>query len=184
MASFKVVQKIASVTGNATSGSIALMSGYLRVTPAGGDAFVEVGTDPTAADDSSIYVPQKSPIVFKEKVASSNIVGVTTADASTTFTFPTGMESPFAVGDTIEVTGATGFNTTSATVTQNIPPNPTGSHGFDASQSGKVVIGVASSDKTTSATATASLRRVVLVDVATSGSTKTHVSEVQIVGDF
>ena len=67
MASFKVVQKIASVTGNATSGSIALKSGYLRVTPAGGDAFVEVGTDPTAADDSSIYVPQKSPVVFKGK---------------------------------------------------------------------------------------------------------------------
>ena len=50
MAAFKVVQKIASVSGNATSGSIALKSGYLRVTPAGGDAFVEVGTDPTAAD--------------------------------------------------------------------------------------------------------------------------------------
>ena len=48
MAAFKVVQKIASVTGNATSGSIALKSGYLRVTPAGGDAFVEVGTNPTA----------------------------------------------------------------------------------------------------------------------------------------
>ena len=180
MASFKVVQKIASVTGNATSGSIALKSGYLRVTPAGGDAFVEVGTDPTAADDSSIYVPQKSPIVFKEKVASSNIVGVTTADASTTFTFPTGMESPFAVGDTIEVTGATGFNTTSATVTQNIPANY-GSSGFDASQSGKVVIGVGSSDKTTAAI-TGELRRVVKVAVRASG--KTHISEVQITGDF
>ena len=180
MASFKVVQKIASVTGNATSGSIALKSGYLRVTPAGGDAFVEVGTDPTAADDSSIYVPQKSPIVFKEKVASSNIVGVTTADASTTFTFPTGMESPFAVGDTIEVTGATGFNTTSATVTQNIPANY-GSSGFDASQSGKVVIGVGSSDKATAAI-TGELRRVVKVAVRASG--KTHISEVQITGDF
>jgi len=180
MASFKVVQKIASVTGNATSGSIALKSGYLRVTPAGGDAFVEVGTDPTAADDSSIYVPQKSPIVFKEKVASSNIVGVTTADASTTFTFPTGMESPFAVGDTIEVTGTTGFNTTSATVTQNIPANY-GSSGFDASQSGKVVIGVGSSDKATAAI-TGELRRVVKVAVRATG--KTHISEVQITGDF
>jgi len=180
MASFKVVQKIASVTGNATSGSIALKSGYLRVTPAGGDAFVEVGTDPTAADDSSIYVPQKSPIVFKEKVASSNIVGVTTADASTTFTFPTGMESPFAVGDTIEVTGTTGFNTTSATVTQNIPANY-GSSGFDASQSGKVVIGVGSSDKATAAI-TGELRRV--VKVAVRGTGKTHISEVQITGDF
>ena len=180
MASFKVVQKIASVTGNATSGSIALKSGYLRVTPAGGDAFVEVGTNPTAADDSSIYVPQKSPIVFKEKVASSNIVGVTTADASTTFTFPTGMESPFAVGDTIEVTGTTGFNTTSATVTQNIPANY-GSSGFDASQSGKVVIGVGSSDKATAAI-TGELRRVVKVAVRATG--KTHISEVQITGDF
>ena len=180
MAAFKVVQKIASVTGNATSGSIALKSGYLRITPAGGDAFVEVGTDPTAADDSSIYVPQKSPIVFKEKVASSNIVGVTTADASTTFTFPTGMESPFAVGDTIEVTGTTGFNTTSATVTQNIPANY-GTSGFDASQSGKVVIGVGSSDKATAAI-TGELRRVVKVAVRASG--KTHISEVQITGDF
>ena len=180
MASFKVVQKIASVTGNATSGSIALKSGYLRVTPAGGDAFVEVGTDPTAADDSSLYVPQKSPIVFKEKVASSNIVGVTTAAASTTFTFPTGMESPFAVGDTIEVTGTTGFNTTSATVTQNIPANY-GSSGFDASQSGKVVIGVGSSDKATAAI-TGELRRV--VKVAVRGTGKTHISEVQITGDF
>ena len=180
MASFKVVQKIASVSGNATSGSIALKSGYLRVTPAGGDAFVEVGTDPTPSDDSSIYVPQKSPTVFKEKVASSNIVGVTTADASTTFTFPTGMESPFAVGDTIEVTGTTGFNTTSATVTQNIPANY-GTSGFDASQSGKVVIGVGSSDKATAAI-TGELRRVVKVAVRASG--KTHISEVQITGDF
>ena len=180
MASFKVVQKIASVSGNATSGSIALKSGYLRVTPAGGDAFVEVGTDPTATDDSSIYVPQKTSTVFKEKVASSNIVGVTTADASTTFTFPTGMESPFAVGDTIEVTGTTGFNTTSATVTQNIPANY-GSSGFDASQSGKVVIGVGSSDKATAAI-TGELRRVVKVAVRASG--KTHISEVQITGDF
>ena len=180
MAAFKVVQKIASVTGNATSGSIALKSGYLRVTPAGGDAFVEVGTSPTAADDSSIYVPEKSPIVFKEKVASSNIVGVTTADASTTFTFPTGMESPFAVGDTIEVTGTTGFNTTSATVTQNIPANY-GTSGFDASQSGKVVIGVGSSDKATAAI-TGELRRV--VKIAVRGTGKTHISEVQITGDF
>ena len=65
MAAFKVVQKIASVNGNATSGSIALKSGYLRVTPAGGDAFVEVGTNPTATDDSSIYVPQKTSLVLK-----------------------------------------------------------------------------------------------------------------------
>ena len=180
MAAFKVVQKIASVTGNATSASIPLKSGYIRVTPAGGDAFVEIGTSPTATDDSSIYVPVKIATVFKEKVASSNIVGVTTSDHVTTFTFPTGMESPFAVGDTVEVTGTTGFNTTSAVVTQNIEPNY-GTSGFESSQSGKVSIGVGSSDKST-ATITGELRKV--VKVAVRGSGKTHISEVQIVGDF
>ena len=181
MAAFKVVQKISSVTGS-NSATIALKSGYIRVTPVA-DSFIEVGTGAEATSDSSLFVPPDTSVVFKERVSSSDIVGITTADATTTFTFATGMESPFAVGDTIEVTGATGFNTTSASVTQIIPANY-GTSGFESSQSGKVVIGVGSSDKTTSATATASLRRVVLVDVATSGSTKTHVSEVQIVGDF
>ena len=182
MAAFKVVQKIASVTGNATSASIPLKSGYIRVTPVA-DSFIEVGTGAEATSDSSLFVPADTSVVFKERVSSSDIVGITTADATTTFTFASGMESPFAVGDTIEVTGATGFNTTSASVTQIIPANY-GTSGFESSRSGKVVIGVGSSDKTTSATATASLRRVVLVDVATGGSTKTHISEVQIVGDF
>ena len=181
MAAVKVVQKISSVTGS-NSATIALKSGYIRVTPVA-DSFIEVGTGAEATSDSSLFVPADTSVVFKERVSSSDIVGITTADATTTFTFATGMESPFAVGDTIEVTGATGFNTTSASVTQIIPANY-GTSGFESSQSGKVVIGVGSSDKTTSATATASLRRVVLVDVATSGSTKTHISEVQIVGDF
>ena len=181
MAAFKVVQKISSVTGS-NSATIALKSGYIRVTPVA-DSFIEVGTGAEATSDSSLFVPADTSVVFKERVSSSDIVGITTADATTTFTFATGMESPFAVGDTIEVTGTTGFNTTSASVTQIIPANY-GTSGFESSQSGKVVIGVGSSDKTTSATATASLRRVVLVDVATSGSTKTHISEVQIVGDF
>ena len=181
MAAVKVVQKISSITGS-NSATIALKSGYIRVTPVA-DSFIEVGTGAEATSDSSLFVPADTSVVFKERVSSSDIVGITTADATTTFTFSTGMESPFAVGDTIEVTGATGFNTTSASVTQIIPANY-GTSGFESSQSGKVVIGVGSSDKTTSATATASLRRVVLVDVATSGSTKTHISEVQIVGDF
>ena len=82
MAAFKVVQKIASVTDNATSASIPLKSGYLRVTPAGGDAFVEVGTNPTATDDSSLFVPVDTPTVFKESVASIQTVSVTNASAA------------------------------------------------------------------------------------------------------
>ena len=57
MAAFKVVQEITSLDGNATSDPISLKSGYLRVTPAGGDAFVSVGSNPTATDNQSIFVP-------------------------------------------------------------------------------------------------------------------------------
>ena len=178
MAAFKVVQKIASVTGNATSASIPLKSGYLRVTPAGGDAFVEVGTNPTATDDSSLFVPVDTPTVFKESVASIQTVSVTNASAAIKFGFPSGTEAPFVVGDTVAVTGCepSGINTTSASVTAVTGPDP-----INGVQSGTVTLNYG--DANLSATdAVGEIRRV--VKVAVRGSGKTHISEVQIVGDF
>ena len=67
-----------------------------------------------------------------------------------------------------------------ALVTGIVPINY-GSSGFESSQSGGVTIGVGSSDKATAAI-TGELRRVVKVAVRASG--KTHISEVQITGDF
>ena len=178
MAAFKVVQKIASVSGNATSGSIALKSGYLRVTPAGGDAFVEVGSNPTATDDSSIYVPQKTSLVFKESVASCQTTSVTNASAAIKFGLPSGTEAPFVVGDTVQVTGCapSGINTTSASVSAVTGPDP-----INGVQSGTVTLNYG--DANLSATdAVGEIRKV--VKVAVRGSGKTHISEVQIVGDF
>ena len=178
MAAFKVVQKIASVTGNATSASIPLKSGYLRVTPAGGDAFVEVGTNPTATDDSSLFVPIDTPTVFKESVASIQTASVTNASAAIKFGFPSGTEAPFVVGDTVQVTGCapSGINTTSASVTAVTGPDP-----INGVQSGTVTLNYG--DANLSATdAVGEIRRV--VKVAVRGSGKTHISEVQIVGDF
>ena len=178
MAAFKVVQKIASVSGNATSASIPLKSGYLRVTPQGGDAFVEVGTNPTATDDSSIYVPQKTPTVFKESVASVQTISVTNASGAIKFSLPAGTEAPFVVGDTVAVTGCApaGINTTSASVTAVTGPDP-----INGVQSGTVTLGYG--DANLAATdAVGEIRKV--VKVAVRGSGKTHISEVQIVGDF
>ena len=178
MAAFKVVQKIASVTGNATSGSIALKSGYLRVTPAGGDAFVEVGSNPTATDDSSIYVPQKTPTVFKESVASVQTISVTNASGAIKFSLQAGTEAPFVVGDTVQVTGCapSGINTTSASVSAVTGPDP-----INGVQSGTVTLNYG--DANLSATdAVGEIRKV--VKVAVRGSGKTHISEVQIAGDF
>jgi len=178
MAAIKVVQKIASVSGNATSGSIALKSGYLRVTPAGGDAFVEVGSNPTATDDSSIYVPQKTSLVFKESVASCQTTSVTNAAAAIKFGLPSGTEAPFVVGDTVQVTGCapSGINTTSASVSAVTGPDP-----INGVQSGTVTLNYG--DANLSATdAVGEIRKV--VKVAVRGTGKTHISEVQIVGDF
>ena len=180
MAAFKVVQKIASVTGNATSGSIALKSGYLRVTPAGGDAFVEVGSNPTATDDSSIYVPQKTSLVFKESVASCQTTSVTNAAAAIKFGLPSGTEAPFVVGDTVQVTGCapSGINTTSASVSAVTGPDP-----INGVQSGTVTLNYG--DANLSATdAVGEIRRVVKVDVSQVGTNKVHITEVQNAGGF
>ena len=178
MAAFKVVQKIASVTDNAPSASIPLKSGYLRVTPAGGDAFVSVGTNPTAPANQRIFVHIDTPTVFKESVASIQTASVTNASAAIKFGFPSGIEAPFVVGDTVAVTGCApaGINTTSASVTAVTGPDP-----INGVQSGTVTLGYG--DANLSATdAVGEIRRV--VKVAVRGSGKTHVSEVQIVGDF
>ena len=178
MAAFKVVQKIATVTGNATSGSIALKSGYLRVTPAGGDAFVSVGSNPTATDNQSIFVPIDTPTVFKESVASIQTVSVTNASAAIKFGFPSGIEAPFVVGDTVAVTGCApaGINTASASVTAVTGPDP-----INGVQSGTVTLGYGDANLTAT-DAVGEIRKV--VKVAVRGTGKTHISEVQIVGDF
>jgi len=178
MAAFKVVQEITSLDGNATSDPISLKSGYLRVTPAGGDAFVSVGSNPTATDNQSIFVPIDTPTVFKESVASIQTVSVTNASAAIKFGFPSGIEAPFVVGDTVAVTGCApaGINTTSASVTAVTGPDP-----INGVQSGTVTLGYG--DANLAATdAVGEIRKV--VKVAVRGSGKTHISEVQIVGDF
>ena len=178
MAAFKVVQEITSLDGNATSDPISLKSGYLRVTPAGGDAFVSVGSNPTATDNQSMFVPIDTPTVFKESVASIQTVSVTNASAAIKFGFPSGIEAPFVVGDTVAVTGCApaGINTTSASVTAVTGPDP-----INGVQSGTVTLGYG--DANLAATdAVGEIRKV--VKVAVRGSGKTHISEVQIVGDF
>ena len=178
MAAFKVVQEITYLDGNATSDPISLKSGYLRVTPAGGDAFVSVGSNPTATDNQSIFVPIDTPTVFKESVASIQTVSVTNASAAIKFGFPSGIEAPFVVGDTVAVTGCApaGINTTSASVTAVTGPDP-----INGVQSGTVTLGYG--DANLAATdAVGEIRKV--VKVAVRGTGKTHISEVQIVGDF
>ena len=178
MAAIKVVQEITSLDGNAVSDPIALKSGYLRVTPAGGDAFVSVGTNPTATDNQSLFVAIDTPTVFKERVSSIQTASVTNASGAIKFGLVSGIEAPFDVGDIVSVTGCApaGINTTSATVSAVSGPDV-----INGVQSGTVTLNYG--DANLSATdAVGEIRR--LVKVAVRGTGKTHISEVQIVGDF
>ena len=178
MAAIKVVQEITSLDGNAVSDPIALKSGYLRVTPAGGDAFVSVGTNPTATDNQSLFVAIDTPTVFKERVSSIQTASVTNASGAIKFGLVSGIEAPFDVGDIVSVTGCapSGINTTSATVSAVTGPDV-----INGVQSGTVTLNYG--DANVSATdAVGEIRRQ--VKVAVRGSGKTHISEVQIVGDF
>ena len=137
MAAIKVVQEITSLDGNGVSDPIALKSGYLRITPAGGDAFVSVGTNPTATDNQSLFVAIDTPTFLKERVSSIQTSSVTNASGAIKFGLASGIEAPFAVGDIVSVTGCApaGINTTSATVSAVTGPDP-----INGDQSGKFLV--------------------------------------------
>ena len=180
MASIKVAQKVTSLTGTG-SATIALKSGYIRVTPVGAvgvGATVEVGTNASVTNNSSLFVASNDSVVFKERVASIQTASVTNASAAIKFGFSSGLEAPFIVGDTVEVTGCapSGINTSLATVSAVTGPDP-----INGVQSGTVTLNYG--DANLSATdAVGEIRKV--VKVAVRGTGKTHISEVQIVGDF
>ena len=128
--------------------------------------------------NQSLFVAIDSPTVFKESVASCQTTSVTNASAAIKFGLPSGTEAPFVVGDTVQVTGCapSGINTTSASVTAVTGPDP-----INGVQSGTVTLGYG--DANLSATdGVGEIRKVVKVAVRATG--KTHISEVQIVGDF
>ena len=175
MSALKVTQKIAKLGSTGKAGPIALKSGYLRFVVKA-DAHIEVGMDPTVSTTNSLFVASGESVILKESVASAPTVGVTNASAAIKFDLHDGMDSPFAVGDKVAVTGCSpaGINTTAAEVTAVTGPTPfSGIHGQQ--------ITLNYGDANLAATdAEGEIRKVVYADVNCSGNV--HISEVQIVG--
>ena len=186
MASIKVAQKVNSLSIPASgigSVTMALKSGYIRVTPSGAvglGATVEVGTDASVTDNNSLFIPANDSVVFKERVSSIQTASVTNASGAIKFGFASGIEAPFAIGDTVEVTGCApaGINTTSATVSAVTGPDP-----INGIQSGTVTLNYG--DANLSATdAVGEIRRTVVVDVIGVPNMDVHIIEVQNAGGF
>lgn len=90
----------------------------LRVAAIGANAFVAIGTEPTATLND-YCVPSGTAATLAIDNGSARVVGVTTG-ATTYITFPEGQASPFGVGDYVSLTATnqTYYNFTHAPVVE------------------------------------------------------------------
>ena len=105
-----------SFVTSTTSSKSAAFSGRtntLRVVATGANAFVAIGTEPTATS-SDYCVPSGTSATLAIDNGSARIVGVTTGATVTYLTFPEGQSSPFGIGDyvTLTATGQSYYNFT------------------------------------------------------------------------
>ena len=100
-----------------TSSAFSVQSNVLRVVAVGGDAFIAVGGNPSAAT-TDYYVPTGGAATLALTKASNRVVGVTTG-VTTIVTVPEGTQVPFGVGDYVTLTanGQSYYNFTHQEVT-------------------------------------------------------------------
>lgn len=175
MSAFKIVQKVAKVSGGSTSNPISLQSGYIRIAPEA-DAYIEIGYTPTISTSTSLWLKAGEVVVVKESVRSQGVVGVTTG-STTTISLPSGTGSSVEVGDYVALTGIqpSGINTTFAQVLSILSTDPRNGY-----QSDRVVLNWNTSAITGVITATSAAEIRKAVKIATSSGGDTHITEVQI----
>jgi hypothetical protein len=97
-----------SFTTSTTSSKSAAFSGRtntLRLVATGANAFVAIGTEPTATT-SDYCIPSGTSATLAIDNGSARIVGVTTG-TTTYVDFPEGQASPFGIGDYVSLTAST-----------------------------------------------------------------------------
>jgi len=103
----------------AKSSAFSGRSNTLRVVATGANAFVAIGTEPTATL-SDYCVPSGTAATLAIDNGSARVVGVTTGATTTYINFPEGQTSPFGVGDYVSLTASnqTYYNFTHAPVVE------------------------------------------------------------------
>jgi hypothetical protein len=173
----KFVQEIEHLeitnTGFTTSTSIALQTGYLRIST-NVDCHVAIGTNPEAST-SSFFIAQGKSEILKEKVARQKISGITTG-SSTSINFGQNYGNPFVVGDCLTIQNAypSGINTTHNLITAILENPNTGESTIVIDFDSTSITGVA----VTNATAAKSIKVSGLACGSITGMV--YISEVQI----
>lgn len=105
-------------TSSTKSAAISGRSNTLRIVATGANAFVAIGTEPTATLND-YCIPSGTSATLAIDNGSARVVGVTTG-TTTYITFPEGQASPFGIGDYVTLTASnqTYYNFTHAPVIQ------------------------------------------------------------------
>jgi len=175
MSAFKIVQKVAKLSGISTSEPISLQSGYIRIAPEA-DTYIEIGYTPTISTSSSLWLKAGETVIVKESVRSQSISGIVTG-SSTIVTLPSGTTSSVSVGDYVSLSGIepSGINTVFAEVSNILSTDPRNGY-----QSDRVVLNWDTSSITGIITTTSSAEIRKSIKVAADSGGATHITEVQI----
>jgi hypothetical protein len=93
---------VAISTSSTKSSAFSGRSNVLRVVASGANAFVAIGTEPTATL-SDYCIPSGTAATLAINNGSTRVVGVTTG-TTTYINFPEGQVSPFGIGDYVSLT--------------------------------------------------------------------------------
>lgn len=112
----KIIQTFPKLTATAStaslSSSIAMKSGYIRVSTGTTGAHVAIGTNPTATS-SDFHLPPYAAEVIKERIARQKISGITTG-TTTVIQFDNNAGNAFLIEDYVTIDGVSspaGINT-------------------------------------------------------------------------
>ncbi len=95
---------VSTSTVAAATTSFPIQSDTLRVVALGANAFVSVGTNPTATL-ADYLIPAGTSATLALTKASQRVIGITTG-TTTVITCPEGTQMPFGVGDKVTLSGA------------------------------------------------------------------------------
>ena len=95
----------ATSTTSAKSAAFSGRSNTLRIVATGANAFVAIGTEPTATL-GDYCVPSGTSATLAIDNGSARVSGVTTGATTTYIDFPEGQASPFGIGDYVSLTAS------------------------------------------------------------------------------
>ena len=161
--------------------SFSVQSDVLRIVALGANAFVAIGTDPTATL-ADYLIPAGTSATLALTKASQRVVGITTG-TSTIITCPEGTQMPFGVGDRVTLSGAN-FNHYNVLINHSKVLSVNTSSSFDGNFQTSITVEANTSAITTSFSASdAVLRNSQRVSAITNGGGGSiFVQQVQISG--